>query len=110
MGALTLSANLLAPKMKELHEFVIPHITPYWREVADYLEYNIAVIKTIKEKFNYNPVKCCDDLLRNWLSTSNGVGPKTWSTLIVTLKEIKDLEEVAKQIERHIIDIQKKLK
>ena len=96
--------------MKELHEFVIPHITPYWKEVADYLEYNIAVIKTIKEKFNYNPVKCCDDLLRNWLSTSNGVGPKTWSTLIVTLREIRDLKEVAKQVERHIIDIQKKLK
>jgi len=43
--------------MKELHKIVIPHIASYWREVADYLEYNIGVIKTIKEKCNNNPVK-----------------------------------------------------
>ena len=97
----------LAPKMKELHEFVIPHIASYWREVADYLEYNIGVIKTIKEKCNNNPVKCCDDLLRNWLSTNNGVGPKTWSTLIFTLMDITDLEEVARHIEQKISIINK---
>ena len=99
---LILTVNPLAPKMKELHEFVIPHIASHWREVAGYLEYNIGVIKTIKEKFSCSPVKCCDDLLRNWLSTNNGVGPKTWSTLVFTLMDIKDLENVAKQIEQQI--------
>jgi len=88
--------------MKELHKIVIPHIASYWREVADYLEYNIGVIKTIKEKCNSNPVKCCDEVLRNWLSTNNGVGPKTWSTLIFTLMDINDLEEVARKIEHQI--------
>ncbi|XP_065919658.1 uncharacterized protein [Dysidea avara] len=98
----------LPPKMKELHQFVIPHIAAYWREVADYLKYTIGVIKTIKEKYNYDPAKCCDELFRNWLCTSNGVEPKTWSTLINTLKDIKDLEEVAKKIEQQITKIYKR--
>ena len=93
-----------------MHKIVIPHIASYWTEVADYLEYNIGVIKTIKEKCNNNPVKCCDEVLRNWLSTNNGVGPKTWSTLICTLMDIKDLEEMAKKIENQIIDIKRSSK
>ena len=96
--------------MRELHKIVIPHIASYWREVADYLEYNVGVIKTIKEKCNHDPAKCCDELLRDWISTGNGVGPKTWSTLIFALKEIKDIEEIAKHIEQQIIDIKKSLK
>ena len=96
--------------MRELHKIVIPHIASYWREVADYFEFNIGVVKTIKEKCNQDPAECCDEMLRTWLSTSNGVGPKTWSTLIFTLTDIKDLEEVAKQIEQQMTAMKKKSK
>ena len=35
------------------------------------------------------------------LSSDYGVGPKTWSTLIVALKEIKQLAIVTKEIEQN---------
>ena len=68
--------------------------------VADYLEFTLPLIKIIEENCRHDPVKCCTELFRHWLSSDYGVGPKTWSTLIVALKEIKQLATVTKEIEQ----------
>ena len=90
------------PTMKHLHQLVIPNIAAEWKTVADYLEFTLPLIKIIEEKCRDDPVKCCTELFRQWLSSDYGVGPKTWSTLIVALKEIKQLATVTKEIEHKL--------
>ena len=85
--------------MKQIHQLVIPRVAAEWKTVADYLEFKLPSIKIIEEQYRNNPVKCCTELFRQWLSGDYGVGPRTWSTLIKTLKEIKQLSMVTKQIE-----------
>ena len=85
--------------MKDLHQLVIPCIAAEWKTVADYLEFKLSMIKVIEEQCRNNPVKCCTELFRQWLSNDYGVRPRTWSTLIKTLKEIKQLSAVTEEIE-----------
>ena len=42
--------------------------------------------------------KCCVELLENWLSTDKGVSPKSWSTLIEVLRQIKSLASMTQKI------------
>ena len=88
--------------MKHLHQLVIPNVAAELKTVADYLEFTLPLIKIIEEKCRDDPVKCCTELFRQWLSSDYGVGPKTWSTLIVALKEIKQLATVTKEIEQKL--------
>ena len=88
--------------MKHLHQLVIPNVAAEWKTVADYLEFTLPLIKIIEEQHRSDPVKCCTELFRQWLSSDYGVGPKTWSTLIAALKEIKQLATVTKEIEQKL--------
>ena len=89
--------------MKHLHQLVIPNVAAEWKTVADYLEFKLPSIKIIEEQCGRNdPVKCCTELFRQWLSGDHGAGPKTWSTLIKTLNEITQLSAVTKEIEQKL--------
>ena len=77
--------------MRLLHEIVIPRITADWNIVADYLEYEVEYKRLIKERCQNEPVKCCVELLEDWLSSDRGVSPKSWQTLIKALRGIKSL-------------------
>jgi len=88
--------------MKDLHKTVFPKIAAEWKMVADYLNYDIPTINLIAETGKEDPMKCCIELFIDWLSTDNGLAPKTWSTLIETLKKIRQLSGAAKQIEESL--------
>ena len=88
--------------MKDLHKTVFPKIAAEWRTVADFLEYDIAAINLIAEIGKEDPMKCCIELFSDWITTDNGLAPKTWSTLLETLKEIDQLSGVAEQIEESL--------
>ena len=88
--------------MKRLHQLVIPNVAAEWKTVADYLDFTLPLIKIIEEQCRNDPVKCCTELFRQWLSSDYGVRPKTWSTLIETLKEITQLSTVTKEIEQKL--------
>ena len=77
--------------MRLLHEIVIPRIADHWSIVADYLEYEVEAKRLIKEKCHDDPMKCCVELLEDWLCTNRGVSPKSWSRLIEALRAIKSL-------------------
>jgi len=47
-------------------------------------------------------MKCCGKLFSDWLTTDNGLAPKTRSTLIETVKEIGQLSGVAEHIEESL--------
>ena len=87
--------------MKALVKYVIPRIAHKWRTVADFLDYDdhMSTIEIIAEKHRDDPVKCCDGLLRDWLSTDHGAAPKIWKTLIKALKEIDELRTAVSEIE-----------
>ena len=84
--------------MRLLHEIVVPRIAADWSIVADYLEYEVETKKLIREKCHHDPVKCCVELLEDWLSSDRGVSPKSWSRLIEALKGIKSLTATTKEI------------
>ena len=88
--------------MKLLHSIVIPKISSEWRKVADFLDLELSLIKIIQERFNNDPTKCCEEMLREWLMSDNGLQPKTWFTLIKTLKEFKQLPMVSEEIEQEL--------
>ena len=69
--------------------------------MADFLDYDdhMSTIEIIAEKHRDDPVKCCDGLLRDWLTTDHGAAPKTWNTLIKALKEIDELCTAVSEIE-----------
>ena len=91
--------NFAELTMKQLHQLVIPSVAAEWKTVADYLEFRLPMIKIIEEQYRSDPVKCCTELFMQWLSSDYGVGPRTWSTLIKILKEIKQLSMVTELIE-----------
>ena len=84
--------------MRLLHEIVVPRIAADWSIVADYLEYEVEYKQVIKERCQNDPMKCCVELLEDWLSSDRGVSPKSWSRLIEALKGIKSLTTTTEMI------------
>ena len=85
-----------------LHNIVIPKISSEWKSMSDFLELKVSVIEAIEDKFKNDPVKCCQEMLREWLKSDHGLQPKTWSTLIQTLKAIQILCTVGKEVEQEL--------
>ncbi|XP_065908551.1 uncharacterized protein [Dysidea avara] len=94
-----------APKMKYLNKFVIDRVAPDWKKVADSLEFDIQTIRLIEKKCANNPLDCCDELFRDWLSSDHGLKPKNWETLITALKDIQKLQATTADIEKDIKNI-----
>ena len=92
--------------MLDLKKIVIPNIMTEWEDVAITFRYDIQDIKAIKEREGGDPKKCCRAFFIDWLTSNHGakVGPKVWSTLLDTLKEV---DEIAKDT---IDDITAKVK
>ena len=85
---------------KLMHRHVIPRISADWQTIAAYLEYSIAMKNIINKANRGLPRDCCTQLLEDWISTDNGVKPKTWEKLIEVLSEISSLAMVTKQIKQ----------
>ena len=92
--------------MWQLYKFVVPLIIPHWEDVAYIsLHYDVATVESIEASQKGDPKKCCQVLLKDWLSTNNGVGPKTWETLLKQLKEVEELVASVEEIEKSISNI-----
>jgi len=90
--------------MKHLNSLVIPKVAAQWRVVADYLDYHPSMIQVIDQRWR-DPIQCCQDLFRDWLGTNHGVGPKTWTTLLSTFRQIKQLIAVTEGIEKELSEL-----
>ena len=95
--------------MFDLQRIVISKIMNEWEYVAEALRYDIPTIKAIKDKERGDTKKCCREFFMDWLTTNNGAkaGPKVWSTLLDTLKEV---DEISADITEAIIAEVKQLK
>ena len=95
------------PVMFDLTKIVIPNVMNEWEYIAEALRYDLSIISAINSKEKENPKKCCRELLKDWLTTKNGSGPKVWSTLLDALKQI---DEIAIDITENITEKVKSLK
>ena len=95
--------------MFDLQKIVIPKIMNEWEYVAEALRYELSIIKAIKDKERGDPMKCCREFFKDWLTTKNGAkaGPKVWSTLLNALKEVG---QIADDITEAVITEVKQLK
>ena len=92
----------LEPEMRLLKKYVCPKIAAEWKDLADFLEYDNNIIECIEKNHPNNCDECLDRLLRDWLSTNHGVGPKTWATLLERLREIDKLAGAISDIEQEL--------
>ena len=81
-----------------MYKHVIPRISADWETVAAFLEYKVSTKKAISKAKRGLPTDCCTALLEDWISTDNGVTPKTWEKFVAVLSEISSLAMVTKQI------------
>ena len=88
--------------MRLLKKFVIPKIAAKWKDVADFLDYDLNTIDIIEDQCRGNCEKCSDKLFRDWLSTNHGVEPKTWTTLLMRMKSIECLAVATSDIEQEL--------
>ena len=91
--------NCTGPTAKHLLDVVVPRVAADWDKVADQLEFDISTIRIIQRKYRDDPEECCHQLLKEWVTTDKGVGPKNWATLLAALKKIRQLISVTEQIE-----------
>jgi len=90
--------------MEHLVEFVIPKIKVYWDDVAYLFGYDSTDVDGIKMQFR-DIGKCCRELLINWLNTSHGPHPKTWSTLLTNLRRLDELTATVESIEQKLDEL-----
>ena len=88
--------------MKHLINIVVPRVAAHWNNVAYNLDFSIPTVKIISKKFPNDPVSCCEELLEQWLSSSEGTQPKTWSTLLMSLKHMDHLRAAVEEIEKEL--------
>ena len=86
------------PEMFTLIKVVVPRIAPHWDTVAYFLKLELPKIEIIRQQHPNDPERSCVQMFDHWLSTDEGVKPKTWNRLLQTLKEIKQLTAVTEQI------------
>ena len=88
--------------MKHLINIVVPKIAAHWKDVAFNLDFSISTVQIISKKFLNEPVSCCKELFEQWLNSSEGTQPKIWSTLLMSLKQMSDLQAATEEIEKEL--------
>ena len=91
--------------MHSLNKIVTPKVSSEWEYMAYALKYEISTVKSIRYNHKGDPKRCCQELFEDWLTTSNGVKPKTWKTLLGQLIEVKELVSAAEKIKEELIQM-----
>ena len=89
------------PDMWNLIKIVISKIQADWEDVAYSMEYDVATVKAFKED-GHDGKKCCRKLFEDWLDSSHGTTPKTWSKLLERIKEVDSLHTASENIVKEL--------
>ena len=95
--------HIVEVKMFELTEIVIPKIKAEWERLAFCMRYTPQEVKGFR-KDSQDSAECCRNLLDNWISTDHGPKPKTYKTLLKSIKKIKSLAAASKTVEIELIE------
>ena len=85
--------------MWDIISIVIPKIKAKWDYVAYSMKYSITAVNAF-EKDSTDSEQSCLKVFKDWLSTPNGITPKTWLTLLDRIKAVDGLQAEAEDIER----------
>jgi len=77
--------------MKLINDIIVPKVSAYWHVVLIYLEYGIAFKKELERKHKGDPRQCCAALFEDWITSSRGAGPKTYTKLFEVLDQVPEL-------------------
>ena len=100
---------ILAPLMHQVLKVVVPRIAGHWKAVAYNLHYDVTRVRIIQEQCRDDPEQCSCELFMYWLQSSEGLGPRSWETLLSALKQIPKLKAVTESIEKELIELQSML-
>ena len=89
------------PNIWPIIKIVIPKVKSEWEDVAYSMKYDIPAVRGFKTSSDDG--RCCKNLFTDWLSTNNGITPKTWCTLLSCIKDVEDLQVIAEKIEIQIL-------
>jgi len=95
------------PKLGDLNRIVINRIKDYWEYTAYALEFEMDDVEGIRTSQQDDSKKCCWQTFKDWLNTAKacGVEPKTWSVLLLKLREIVELESIFDEIESDVLKL-----
>jgi len=88
--------------MAELLEIVVPKVAAQWSTLAYFLEFEVSRVEIIRQQHPNDPEESSTKVFIHWLTSNEGISPKTWETLLKTLKKIKKLTAVTEQIEKEL--------
>jgi len=88
--------------MKLINDIIVPKVSAYWHVVLVYLEYDVVFKKELEKKHKGDPQKCCTALFEDWITSSRGVGPKTYNKIIDVLNEFPDTSSCTAEIKRSL--------
>ena len=91
------------PEMWDLISIVVPEIKAKWTHVAYSMQYKINDVK-VMQRDSSDSEECCEKLFDDWLTTSKGVTPKVWHTLLKCIKDVKGLSGAAEKIDQELKD------
>ena len=84
--------------MRLIDDIIVPKVSASWHMVLFYLEYNIAFKKELEKKHKGDPRQCCTALFEDWITSSRGVGPKTYTKLFEVLDQVPELVSATAEI------------
>ena len=88
--------------MSDLLKIVIPKIAGHWDTLAYFLDFDVWTVETVRKNHPNDSVECCKKVVIHWLTSDEGISPKTWEVLLNALKDIKKLTAVTEQIEKEL--------
>ena len=86
--------------MSDLLKIVVPKTAAHWDTLAYFLDFEVPRVEIIRKQYPNDPEGSCKEVFIHWLTSDEGISPKTWGVLLKSLKEIKKLTAVTEQIEK----------
>ena len=79
---------------------IINKVAPCWSQFAAQLDFDRegSCIQTIEKKCHWDPVACCEEMMKLWLKGKGSRQPVTWKLVVEILRDT-DLNVLANQIE-----------
>lgn len=96
---------LTTPTLREINEWVIPHIALDWYSVGKHLEIEQSVLKQIEQDNPHSVHLSCRDMFTRWLSGDRGTGctPRLWKTVLMSIRSV-GYTNVVGDIERLLVE------
>ena len=93
--------------MHQVVKVVVPRIAGHWKAVAYNLHYDVTRVRIIQEQCRDDPEQCSCELFIYWLQSSDGLGPRSWETILSALKQAPNLKSVSESIEKELMELLK---